>query len=103
MSNCAVCGKRVKSGIVVHSECVHELVKKTQQLDNKPLKLDELMEMSGEVVYLAADRKWYIVNPDYLTPYGARVPCGIDMWGQGTSLTLLSPSGVYRRPPEVET
>lgn len=41
MRNCAVCHKPVTSGIVVHSECM-ELLQKTQQLDNKPLTIDEL-------------------------------------------------------------
>lgn len=36
MSNCAVCHKPVKSGIVVHSECM-ELLQKTQQVENKPM------------------------------------------------------------------
>lgn len=36
MSNCAVCHQPVKSGIVVHSECM-ELLQKTQQVENKPM------------------------------------------------------------------
>ena len=47
MSNCAVCHKPVTSGVVVHSECM-ELLKKTQQVDNKPLTIEELREMDGE-------------------------------------------------------
>lgn len=98
MSNCAVCHKSVKSGVVVHSECM-ELLQKTQQVENKPLTMDELQDMDGEPVYLAVDHKWYIVSLNYLTPYGARVPCGVDMWGQGTSLSLLVECGLYRRKP----
>lgn len=98
MSNCVVCHKPVKSGIVVHSECM-ELLQKTQQLEDNPLTMDELQNMDGEPVYLAVDHKWYIVSLNYLTPYGARVPCGVDMWGQGTSLSLLVECGLYRRKP----
>lgn len=51
MSNCAVCHKPVTSGVVVHSECM-ELLQKTQQLDNKPLTIEELREMAGEPVWV---------------------------------------------------
>lgn len=98
MSNCALCHQPMKSGVVVHSECMERL-QKAQQLDNKPLTMNELRGMDGEPVYLASDKKWYIVNLDYLTQYGARVPCGVDMWGQGTSLSLLAECGLYRRKP----
>lgn len=65
-----------------------------------PLTLEELMEMDGEAVYLAADRKWYIVSLKFPGPWGNNVPCGVDMWGAGTSLSLLAKCGVYRRPPK---
>lgn len=68
--------------------------------ENAPLTLDELREMDGKPVYLTADNRWYIVNNNYLTPYGKRIPCGIDKWGQGTSLSLLAECGMYRRKPE---
>lgn len=72
-----------------------------QEVENpKPLTLDELREMDGEPVYLAADDRWYIVNTNYLTHYGERVPCGIDMWGQGTGLSLLATCGLYRHKPK---
>ena len=67
--------------------------------NNAPLTLDELREMDGKPVYLAADNRWYIVNINYLTPCGARMSCGIDKWGQGTSLSLLAQCGMYRRKP----
>lgn len=67
---------------------------------NDPLTLEELLEMDGEAVYLAADRKWYIVSLKFPGPWGNNVPCGVDMWGAGTSLSLLAKCGVYRRPPK---
>lgn len=51
MSNCAVCHKPVKSGVVVHSECMEQL-RKAQQLDDKPLTIEELREMVGEPVWV---------------------------------------------------
>lgn len=70
---------------------------------NEPLTMDELREMAGDPVYLAVDDKWYIVNNKYLTPNRECIPCGIDMWGQGTSLSLLAECGVCRRKPEKGT
>lgn len=62
MSNCAVCHKPVASGIVVHSECM-ELLQKAQQLDNKPLTIEELQEMGGEPVYVYWNRRsWEMHN-----------------------------------------
>lgn len=98
MKKCAVCHEPMVSGVVVHSECV-ELLRKAQQLDDKPLTIEELREMDGQPVYLAVDHKWYIVSLNYITIYGALLPCGVDMWGQGTSLSLLAECGLYRRKP----
>lgn len=66
---------------------------------NEPLTLEELMEMDGQPVYLAEDRKWYIVSVNYET-HQFKQPCGVDKWGAGTSLSLLARCGVYRRPPK---
>lgn len=51
MSNCAVCHKPVKSGIVIHSECM-EMLQKAQQVDDKPLTIEELRRMVGEPVWV---------------------------------------------------
>lgn len=67
---------------------------------NAPLTLEELMEMDGQPVYLALDKKWYIVSVNYEPPRGEAQPCGIDLWGAGTSLRLLAKCGMYRRPPK---
>lgn len=67
---------------------------------NDPLTLEELMEMDGQPVYLALDKKWYIVSVNYEPPRGEAQPCGIDLWGAGTSLRLLAKCGMYRRPPK---
>lgn len=67
---------------------------------NEPLTEEELLEMDGEAVYLAADHKWYIVSLKFPGPWGNNVPCGVDMWGAGTSLSLLARCGVYLRPPK---
>lgn len=39
-------------------------------------------------------------NCKFPGPWGNNVPCGVDMWGAGTSLSLLAKCGVYRRPPK---
>lgn len=70
------------------------------QQPNEPLTEEELLEMDGEAVYLAADHKWYIVSLKFPGPWGNNVPCGVDMWGAGTSLSLLARCGVYLRPPK---
>lgn len=49
---------------------------------NEPLTLEELMEMDGQPVYLAEDRKWYIVSVNYET-HQFKQPCGVDKWGGG--------------------
>lgn len=67
---------------------------------NEPLMLEELREMDGEVVYLAEDHKWWIVSLNFPGPWGKDIPCGVDKWGAGTSLSLLARCGVYRRPPK---
>lgn len=51
MSNCAICRKPAKPGVVVHRECM-ELLQKTQQLDDKPLTIEELRGMGGEPVWV---------------------------------------------------
>ena len=66
----------------------------------KPLTLDELREMDGEPVWLMGDDKFYIVNNDFRLPWGKREPCGVDMWGAGTSLLLLAKCGLYRHKPK---
>lgn len=66
----------------------------------KPLTLDELREMDGEPVWLMGDDKFYIVNNDFRLPWGKREPCGVDMWGAGTSLSLLAKCGLYRHKPK---
>lgn len=66
----------------------------------KPLTLDELREMDGEPVWLMGDDKFYIVNNDFRLPWGKREPCGVDMWGAGTSLSLLAECGLYRHKPK---
>lgn len=67
---------------------------------NEPLTLEELKKMDGQPVYLALDKKWYIVSVNYEPPRGEAQPCGIDLWGAGTSLRLLAKCGMYRRPPK---
>ena len=69
---------------------------------NEPLTLEELLEMDGEVVYLAEDHKWWIVSTKFEGPWENGIPCGVDKWGAGTSLSLLARCGVYRRPPKKE-
>ncbi len=66
----------------------------------KPLTIDELREMDGEPVWLMGDDKFYIVNNDFRLPWGKREPCGVDMWGAGTSLLLLAKCGLYRHKPK---
>lgn len=63
MSNCAVCHKPVKSGIVVHSECM-ELLQKTQQLGNKPLTIEEIRKMVWESVWIVTENlsEWCIIH-----------------------------------------
>lgn len=70
---------------------------------NAPLTMEELREMDGQPVYLAIDHKWYVVNLNYWGPGGNRELCGVDMWGNGTSLSLLAECGLYRRKPEEGT
>ena len=59
-----------------------------------PLTSEQLHEKDGDPIWLK-DGTCYLVNNNYLTPYGQRVPCGVDMWGQGTSLSLISECGAY--------
>ena len=68
------------------------------QEEEKPLTLEELLEMDGQPVYLVLDRKWYIVSVNYELPHGMKQPCGVDKFGAGTSLRLLSECGLYRHP-----
>lgn len=71
-----------------------------EQGDSRPLTLDELQGMDGCPVWLLSDKKCFIVNNNFLLPYGERHPCGVDMWGAGTSLSLLAKCGVYRCLPK---
>lgn len=98
MSNCAVCGKHVKSGVVLHRECF-ELLHKTQQLDNEPLTREELRKMDGKPVWVEEPggcRCWALV---YLTwrVYGdVRI---IYFNGKSDSARILLDDGakIYRR------
>lgn len=69
---------------------------------NGPLTLEDLKQMDGQAVWLnnsPHDWRCFIVNNEYVF-HGAIAPCGIDMRGQATSLSLLAEIGLYRRPPE---
>lgn len=71
---------------------------------NEPLTLEELRKMDGEPVWIDnghGRNKCYIVNNGYEI-HGEVEPCGIDLWGAGTSLSLLVRCGVYRQPPNRE-
>lgn len=82
------------------SMAVSALREQEERENPKPLTLDELKLMDGEPVWLLPDRKCFIVNNDFQLPYGERIPCGVDMWGAGTGLSLLARCGVYRSKPK---
>lgn len=80
---------------------MHSALREQEERENpKPLTQDELKLMDGEPVWLLPDRKCFIVNNDFQLPYGERIPCGVDMWGAGTGLSLLARCGVYRSKPK---
>ena len=81
---------------------ISALREQEEREDSKPLTLDELQGMDGEPVWLLPDKKCFIVNNNFLLPYGERHPCGVDMWGAGTGLSLLAKCGVYRCLPKEE-
>lgn len=69
-----------------------------------PLTMEELERMDGQPVWIDNGRgknKCYIVNNAYEI-HGTVEPCGIDLWGAGTSLSLLVRCGLYRTPPNRE-
>lgn len=69
-----------------------------------PLTMEDLERMDGQPVWIDNGRgknKCYIVNNEYEI-YGTVEPCGIDLWGAGTSLSLLVRCGLYRKPPNRE-
>lgn len=82
------------------SMTINALREQEERENPKPLTLDELQGMDGEPVWLLPDRKCFIVNNNFLLPYGERHPCGVDMWGAGTGLSLLAKCGVYRYLPK---
>ena len=72
--------------------------------ENKPLTMRELIEMDGVPVWIdngdvADPWRWkcYIVNNNYEVN-GRIHPCGVDLWGHGTSLSLLQQCGLYLFP-----
>ncbi len=74
---------------------------------NEPLTMEELEKMNGQPVWLdnyPNGWKCFIVNLELPTEYGKGFePCGIDLWGNGTSLSLLVECGLYRHPPKEDT
>lgn len=70
---------------------------------NEPLTMEQLKEMDGQPVWLAdSPNEWrcFIVNLAYPVENGgmSAAPCGVDMYGKATSLSLLAECGLYRRP-----
>lgn len=63
----------------------------------EPLTLERLRSMDGEPVWL--DGKCYIVNTDYKSPQGWSDECGVDLWGNGTSLSILARCGCCAHKP----
>lgn len=73
-------------------------------IDDDPLTMQDLQDMDGMPVWIDngyGRNKCYIVNNRYEI-HGDVEPCGVDLWGAGTSLSLLVRCGVYRRPPNKE-
>lgn len=101
-SECASCDlvMPVEKILSAYDMAISALQEQDERENPKPLTLDELRGMDGEPVWLLPDRKCFIVNNDFLLPYGERHPCGVDMWGAGTSLSLLAKCGVYRYLPK---
>lgn len=68
------------------------------------LTMEDLQEMDGHPVCIDnghGRNKCYIVNNKYEI-HGTVEPCGIDLWGTGTSLSILVRCGLYRNPPNRE-
>lgn len=81
-----------------------DLAVRMPALPNDPLTPEELLEMDGIPVWIDngyGRNKCYIVNNRYEI-HGDVEPCGVDLWGKGTSLSLLVRCVVYRRPPNKE-
>lgn len=93
----------MRAGEIALHEAIALLKTHPEAQPNEPLTEEDLLEMDGEAVYLAEDHKWYIVSIKFPGPWGNNVPCGVDMWGAGTSLSLLAKCGVYRRPLKEES
>lgn len=70
---------------------------------NEPLTLKELLEMNGQPVWLNnAPNGWKCFIVSLYPIKDGKVlsdPCGIDLWGSATSLSLLAECGLYRHPP----
>lgn len=66
----------------------------------EPLSIGQLRGMDGELVWCG--NKCFIVNIKYKSHQGWSDECGIDLWGQGTSLNLLARCGCYIHKPEQE-
>lgn len=82
------------------------LATKAREDTNDPLTLEELKGMNGHPVWLFdSPNGWrcFVVNWAYPTVHGDTVistPCGVDMLGRPTSLSLLVECGLYRHPEE---
>ncbi len=79
--------------------------KKTRK--NGPLTMAELKTMNGQPVWLDNSPngwKCFIINLKYPVEYGKGFePCGVDLWGNGTSLSLLAECGLYHHPVKETT
>lgn len=87
MNKCAICHESVKSGVVVHSECLEQL-QKTRQLDDKPLTIEELRGTAGEPVW--------VVSLGATLPKGDGWYLGVERWAmEGYGSTWIA----YRYKP----
>ena len=95
--------------IAAYDTALAALRTKKSREEHMPLTMEELREMDGQPVWLdngaaAGPKRWrcFIVNNMYVID-GRVCPCGIDMWGAGTSLSLLAECDLYRKPLDADS
>ena len=62
----------------------------------EPLTMAQLSHMDGEPVYMPGDRRWDLINLNYYTQELNRTePCGINLYGEASSLSVLERCKIY--------
>ena len=84
---------------------IDALRKRGKRTKHGPLSMDDLMQMNGLPVFLnnyPNETRCFIINTAYQADdKHLPTPCGIDRFGNATSLSLLQECGLYLDPSDI--